>query len=389
MKTLIELFDDRPIENVLATEIFRPEETIFLCPPDLVPVNKLKESIETYLTYRNCPTRITVISVSLLDASKVEKQLRRILAEHEDCAIDIAGGTEAALYAAGRVSGDVSVFTFSRRRNTFFEIHQAPFARNLPCTLKLNAEACIVLAGGKLLPGREDNAELKTRLPQIDRLFSVFRKHRRIWRSQITYIQKISSSEPGVLTAQGARTERTDKHNVTADQGLLSDLQQAGLITDLQISEDSVRFRFPDETVRFWLRDIGSVLELQVYRSCMAAEWFDDVVLSAVVNWEGTDSQRDTITNEIDVVAVRGLWPVFISCKTNELRTEALNELAILRDRFGGYGSRAIIVTSAPATKSRALMRRRAAEMHIEVIEWNDLPTQRLIERLKSGQDSV
>ena len=31
MKTLIELYDERPIENVLGTEVFRPERTVFLC----------------------------------------------------------------------------------------------------------------------------------------------------------------------------------------------------------------------------------------------------------------------------------------------------------------------------------------------------------------------
>ena len=107
------------------------------------------------------------------------------------------------------------------------------------------------------------------------------------------------------------------------------------------------------------------------------------MVLSAVVNWQGGANQRDGVTNEIDVVAVRGIQPVFISCKTCEIRTEALNELAILRDRFGGKGSRAVIATSAPATRNRAPMRRRAAELDIEVVEWEDLELEKLVERLK------
>ena len=53
------------------------------------------------------------------------------------------------------------------------------------------------------------------------------------------------------------------------------------------------------------------------------------------------------------------------------------------KDRFGGKGSRAIIVTSAAGTKSRAVMRRRAAELDIEVIEWDDLTLDKLVERLK------
>ena len=128
------------------------------------------------------------------------------------------------------------------------------------------------------------------------------------------------------------------------------------------------------------------MLELQVYRACLEAGCFDDVVLSAVVNWEGGQTQRNAVTNEIDVVAVQGVRPIFISCKTSEIRTEALNELAVLRDRFGGRSSRAIIVTSAPASRNRALMRMRAAELNIEVIELGDLAKDRLIARLK-GED--
>ncbi len=382
MKTLIELYDELPLENVLGTEMFRPEETVLLCPPEVVSRRALKASLEQYFRHRGCRVKLTVVPVSLLDAGKVENRLRQILKTHEDCAIDISGGTDAALFAAGAVSKDTAVFTYSRSKNAFFEIRNAPFARDLPCTVTLDAKSCFLMAGGTLLQGRADNARMREYLPQIDALFAVFRKYRRIWRQQIGYLQMVSSSEPGVLEAEGDRTVRVDRGMVTVETGLLTDLRKAGRILDLQITEEKVRFRFPDGTVRFWLRDIGAVLELQVFRSALAAECFDDVVLSAVVNWEGGTSQRDAVTNEIDVVAVRGLHPLFVSCKTNEIKTEALNELAVLRDRFGGKGSRAMIVTSAPATKSRPLMRMRAAEMGIEVVEWADLTTGKLAGRL-------
>ena len=383
MKTLIELYDERPIENVMGTEMFRPEETILICPPEIEQNKALRQAMAQYFEHRKCPVKLTFVPVSLLDANKVEKQLRQILETHEDCAIDISGGTDAALFAAGAVSGETPVYTYSRKKNAFFEIHNAPFARDLPCTIRLDAKSCFLMAGGTLLPGREDNEQLKSMLPQIDRLFAVYTKYRPVWNRQVGYIQKISSAEPGVLDAAGAPTEKADNRSVTADAGLLRALEQAGMIEDLALTEESVRFRFPNEIVRFWLRDMGSVLELQVYRACLAAECFDDVVLSAVVNWQGGANQRDGVTNEIDVMAVQGVQPVFISCKTSEIRTEALNELAILRDRFGGAGSRAIIVTSAPAVKSRAPMRRRAAELGIEVIEWSDMRLKRLVKRLK------
>ena len=240
------------------------------------------------------------------------------------------------------------------------------------------------MAGGTLLPGREDNDDLKGRLPMIDKLFAVYASHRRIWNKQISFIQRVSSAEPGALDACGGREAKAGNKRVAADVQFLEDLAAADMIYDLKLTDETVSFRFPDETIRFWLRDIGAVLELQVFRACLAAECFDDVVLSAVVNWQGGTNQRDGVSNEIDVVAVRGIRPVFISCKTSEIRTEALNELAILRDRFGGKGSRAIIAIAALATRNRAPMRRRAAELGIEVVEWEELPVERLVERLRS-----
>ena len=388
MKTLIEFYDERPIENVLATEVFAPEETVFICPPEIAGNKALKQSLEKYFALRRCSARLRFVPVSLLDAVKVEKKLRKVLAEHADCAMDITGGTDAALFAAGAVSGDTPVFTYSRKKNAFFEIKNAPFAHGLPCEIHLNAESCFLMAGGALLPGRADNAELKDRLDQIDRLFSVYSEYRRVWNRQISCYQKISSATDPGLWGEGPRTVRADKGLVVLDGGLLHALEREALILDLQADENSVSFRFADETVRFWLRDMGSVLELQVYRACAAAQCFDDVVLSAVVNWQSGDKKSEAVTNEIDVMAVRGVQPVFISCKTCEIKTEALNELAILRDRFGGKGSRAIIVTSAPAARGRAVMRHRAAELGIEVIEWNDLALDRLISRLRRERES-
>ena len=57
------------------------------------------------------------------------------------------------------------------------------------------------MASGNLLPGRKDNEILRQKLPQIDRLYSVFSEYRTIWNRQIGYIQKISSSEEGEMKA--------------------------------------------------------------------------------------------------------------------------------------------------------------------------------------------
>ena len=138
-------------------------------------------------------------------------------------------------------------------------------------------------------------------------------------------------------------------------------------------------FRFRDANVRAWLRDVGSVLELYVYKACIDAGIFNDVISSAVVRWDEAMGHSSVI-NEIDVMAARGVVPLFISCKATDIKTEALNELSILRDRFGGKGAKAVIVTTEPCN---AAARHRAAQLSIAVIDLEELKEGKLAERLK------
>lgn len=383
MKTLIELYDQSPVENVRATLMFQPKEMILICPPEQAEDREFRRSMRDFFDRTQCPTRLSFVPVSLLDALKTEKVLREILDAHDDCAIDISGGTDAALFAAGACSGEVGVFTYSRKKNTFYEIKNAPYARNLPCTVKLDVGSCLMMAGGYLLPGRADNAELPGRFDEIDRLFRVYTRFRREWNGQITYIQRITSFGSEKLEAEGNLREKSGGRTLRADPALFRALEKEGLILDLFIDGERIRFRFPDETVRFWLRDVGAVLELHVFRACYEAGCFDDVVLSAVVNWQAGKLRSDSVSNEIDVMAVQGIRPVFISCKACEVHTEALNELAVLRDRFGGKNARAMLVTSGMTARTRASTRMRAAKLGIELIEWENISLDRLISCLR------
>lgn len=104
------------------------------------------------------------------------------------------------------------------------------------------------------------------------------------------------------------------------------------------------------------------------------------MISSAIVNWDDRKGS-ERVSNEIDAMATRGVIPMFISCKATEIKTEALNELSILRLRFGGSVSRAVIVTTSPV---HAATRHRASQLQIEIIDLQDLQEGDLPERLRS-----
>ena len=390
MKTLIELYDERPLENVLSTEVFHPERTVYLCPQEIAQDKKRQEQFRSFFQHRGIETQLVFVDASRYSAYKLRSSLQKIVETYPDCVLDITGGSDSALFAGGLVSAELGLpaFTYSRKKNRFFNIYNAPFEDSVECTLSYGVEDCFLMAGGAVRQGRVDNAVLKNYSTLIDPFFSLYLVHRRDWNHIVNYIQRVSQLPPeapltlhvdGAYTVKGERSSR-----ISAPEAALVGLEKIGMLKNLTIRRgEHVSFDFADAQIRTWLRDIGSVLELYIYKACLDTGVFQDVRTSVVVDWEG-DFQRDNVTNEIDVMATRGIVPVLISCKTCDVSTEALNELAVLRDRFGGAISRAMIVT---AERCRAITRHRASELGIDVIDLDDLKSHNIKEQLVSLMD--
>lgn len=378
-KTLIELYDECPIDNVLSSEMFSPEETVFVCPPDVARNKPLQEKIREYFAQRGVKTKCSFVEASLMNVASVESTISGLLDKYSDCGLDISGGSDAALYAYGRISvgREIPTFTYSRKKNMFFNVFNAPFAEDLPCNIKLSVKDSFLMTGGEIRQGRADNDYLEANPELIDRFFPLFLRYRNEWTPIITYIQKISRRNEGdtSLHADGSFTVKGERNaRITANTKALSDFMEAGLIRNLRIKTgESVAFDFRDENVRFWLRDIGSVLEIYTFNCCRKTGLFNDVKSSVIVDWNDLDG-HGKVTNELDVMATCGVKPIFISCKTCDVNTEALNELAVLSRRFGSRLGKAAIVTSKIG---QAPMRNRAMELGIDVINLDALKNEK------------
>jgi len=383
MKTLIELFDERPLENIIGTETFRPERTVYICPQEILKNRVIQNKLREYFEHRGVSSECVFVGSSMLSAAEVAAALNRVLESYPDCVLDITGGSEYALFAAGLVCADkkIPVLTYSRTRSSFFNVMNAPFAHKLKCDVAIRVEDCFLMAGGMLRRGRFDNSVLGAYSGFFDRFFAVYMKNRRNWNDFICYMQQSSSAYNDSLYVSAPWQQHCRGKIYRADSELLAELEETGFISNLKICEgESVSFKFRDGRTKAWLRDVGSVLELYVYHRAITLGCFNDVVTSAVVDWEA-DGEANPVTNEIDVMATCGMVPVFISCKTCDVKTEAINELAILRDRFGGKMAKAAIVTTEPSGVSA---RKRADELNISIIDLNDIEKGALDERLHS-----
>ncbi|MDO4484534.1 MAG: hypothetical protein Q4C54_08945, partial [Clostridia bacterium] len=318
-------------------------------------------------------------------AEDMLRKLRAIGSGSETVVIDVTGGTEAALFGAGAYSREANVpaFTYSRKANTFYNIYNAEFAQAVPCRISYSVDDFVHLAGGRMKNGRVDNNVLARYLPDVDDFFQVYLKHQKKWTDFIIFMQRISrptedDEEP--VSIEGSTEQKGESgRRVHADEELMRDLEQIGFLHDVRFTDDRVSFRIRDRQIRAWLRDVGSVLELYVYKACLDSHIFGDVICSAIIDWSN-EKGKNAVTNEIDVVAARGVVPLFISCKTCDVKTEALNELAILSGRFGGKGAKSVIVTAEACS---AAARHRAAQLGITVIDAEELRAGSITQRLK------
>ena len=386
MNTLIELYDERAIENVLAADMFRPQRIFYLCPTEVAQSREHQERIGSFFRHRGWDPELIFLETSLYKPGRILRQLLTISEKFPDCALDVTGGSDAELFAAGMFAAqaNVRVFTYSRKKNRFYNISGAEFAENLPCNIDYSVKEFFLMAGGTLLPGRVDNGILREYLDTIDPFFACFLRYRRDWTNIITYMQRVSPGESGQIPSmhvQGSYVVKGERGGrVYAKEEALRAFAHIGFLHDLDIVPgQSVSFRFRDANTRAWLRDVGSVLELYVYKACLDANIFSDIISSAVVRWDAVLGHASVI-NEIDVMATRGVVPLFISCKVSDVKTEALNELAILRDRFGGKGAKAAIVSTG---RCNAAARHRAAQLGIAVIDKDELENGKLVHRLK------
>lgn len=149
---------------------------------------------------------------------------------------------------------------------------------------------------------------------------------------------------------------------------IMEDLARAGAILDLKHSEGKYQFRFKNKTIKGYLWDGGSILELYTYLQEKGHS--DECRVGVHLDWDGVleGPSGIDVLNEIDVLSLQGYIPGFISCKSGKLSPQqclhALYELDTVAHRFGGkYAKKRLVLTA----EMSEVYQERALEMGIEL----------------------
>ena len=105
----------------------------------------------------------------------------------------------------------------------------------------------------------------------------------------------------------------------------------------------------------------------------MELNLYSDVKTGVYIDWDGIvyDDGRADVDNEMDVILMDGLIPVFVSCKNGTVDSNELYKLAVVSERFGGKYVRKVLVTTQldEMGYKAEYIRARAKDMGIRIVE--------------------
>ena len=386
MKTIIELYDEEPIFNILAAVAFRPETLVFI-GGKLMRTDR-KNRIIRCLEERNLSIKVHFYTADANRIPSMLETMEKVTERFPDCVLDITGGSSTMLYAAGVFcsSRTIPVMVYEKTRGRFLNLQHCPDAENTPYPLHFSAEDFLIMAGGSF--PRCGHVGAKNITPEMERyieaVWKIYTEHYDNWTKHVQYLQAISGGEESKELYIHAPLEirMADGKRRYCNKEIFLALQRCGVIQDLLFRGKRISFRYKSRLLRSCLCDIGIWLELFLYVTAKKSGYFDDVQISVVIDWEGEEEKRSGTINELDILLTKGPTPVFISCKTGVPNTQALNELDVLRERYGGYWAKGVLATMSHLSQVNPAVYRRAADMGIYVLQEEDLTGEGLPEKL-------
>lgn len=385
MKTLIELYDPaHPVKNILAALIFKPEVLIFIGLKGSL-TDRVQSLVERLLRRKGIEAELRFMETDLKDGNRVVRMLEQITWEHADCVFEISGGPDLLLALVGHfcaLRGVPQLYKDVDSQELVWITSEGE--RREPLVLpKLGISDLLLAYGARLertdhyYPDLGDAAQ-EACIGRICQVFLRFLEewpHVSVW---FQYVCRNAAEEDWGYDCLEVSEKRDGRVNMLLRQFKNLDvfyaLQKAGAIHDLAIDSRRIHFRFENTDIRRLLTNQGVWLELCTYLSAAQTGGFDDLVMSAVIGWD-YENKANYPQNEIDVVLLKGIRALFISCKTSITKRSPydLYEIKTLCERFGGDMAQAVLITADNCLNTNHSLYIRAREMGIVILDINTI----------------
>ena len=390
MRVLIELHDtQQAVENVVTACVLKPDVLVLLGDRK-IEKKKYQKPLLKFFEMEGLQVQVDYRTCGLYDVDQVVACLNEVLDEYgkENCIVDVGGGSDVLLLAAGYVCLQKGVQAVQHQpgANKLKWFIGPDAGKEERFDLQLSLAQVVALTGGELLRnghvGPEMMSEEMTAL--IDRIFPIYLENKKVWPKFVQYLQVAAKEENWDGSAYDApRTIFVNGQVRTPNDGIMRTLQEAGAIDLYELDDRRCRFSFVNPTIGKCMCDVGVWLEMYIFSAMVQSGLFDAAQISMVVSWDD-DPANDKVQNEIDVAACAGLGQIFCSCKTSTPDPYMLNEIAVMTRRFGTAYATPVLATVCDMKKDATAAYYRAQQMGVELIDINDLEKPMLMNRLTS-----
>ncbi len=410
----VEFFDDKELlDNICSCFVRVPDKVYFLGNNR----DKMEKHIERYkkiLSDREEKVEMYPIPVNRNSMSALVARMSQIVEEEDECIFDLTGGDDLCLVAMGIVfekyhnTKNIQMHRFNLRSNRVYDCDEdgnVLYEKDMP---QMSVDENIRIFGGEIIRGEEnedatyewnmsedfiDDIEVMWHICSTNAPKAATRK----WDRQILVFEKLESiggSENSLTSKADLKQIRElfeedgkEKHrSFYINRKIISELKKYGLI-EFTESDDEISITYKNHQVKRCLTKAGQILEMKTYLVALFVEKdgepvYNDVLNGVSIDWDGKKDDAN-IKNEIDVLAMHKMIPVYISCKNGEVKIDELYKLDAVATRFGGKYSRKVLVASdVKLNYNEAYIRQRADEMDIEIIDPIELGAAKFEKRL-------
>lgn len=387
--TVVEYFDNASIENI-ATALFYKVDKIIYVGVDSTEINNAINRYKEILKDKEIKFEICIEDGNNL--KDIVKALEKIVTENDNIIFDLEGGKELFLLAAGIVYANnkdkVSLYRIDINENKLIDIEENTVLSNTPHTY-INIDENIKIYGGDVLERKDKtkffSSEWEYTNGLIDDIFSlwkVYKNHFEDWTEQIKELRRLQKKASSGYLSFFIERDLFDNALINSSN-LLSELSKCGAILNLKISNGTIFFTYKNQNIKNLLSEEGNLLEAYVTvcakrcRDKSNRRVFGDVRTGVVIAWdEDIKCKKTCITNEVDVIAMKNLIPVFISCKSGKVDSNELYKLNSVAHEFGDkYVKKLLVVGSLNFMGQNTYndFIQRAKELGIIIIELNKI----------------
>ena len=318
MSKLLTVYDDvDPLNNVISVLTFETDELFYVYHHEVAQNNfdNISKVIHRY--------RDTVIH--FIQLTDDEKQLREILENNGDLIIDVGGAKYLSLFLFEMVRDrDNRIIYYDDDENCIKDYRSHSIITD--DVFRLQIEDVLNLRGGEI---RSYMHKSVTDRETKEAVLTLVEKNIDNYSGFTRYITKINSiiSNCRYLGFNTYRLEENDRNNIVSDT-VYKNIE--GLFT----IDDHNRLRFRNRKLKEMITVSGSFLENYLYIRLTESGKFDDVKMSAVIDF-ADEKYTHPVRCEIDCLIIKKNRLLFVSCKSNKVDTEALNEIYVHNHRFG------------------------------------------------------